>query len=115
MVTGSMMAVQTSTVNMMGFFIICRGSSFTKECLTLSMTCSLWNRDELLLLLIISYSYNVKCSAMVLNACTGKNDRAATMKMTANVITPNVPVSVLSVPALSGMYFFFARMPAIAT
>ena len=52
---------------------------------------------------------------MVLSACTGKNDKAATIKMTANVITPNVAVSVFNVPALSGINFFLARIPAMAT
>ena len=44
MVTGSMIAVQISTVNMIGFLIICRGSSFTNDCLTLSITCSFSKR-----------------------------------------------------------------------
>ena len=51
----------------------------------------------------------------MLKACAGKNDNAATMNITANVITPNVTVSVLRVPALSGIYFFCAKRPAIAT
>ena len=33
-------------------------------------------------------------------ACAGKNERAATMMMTAKVISEKVPVSVFSVPAL---------------
>lgn len=52
---------------------------------------------------------------MVLKACTGKNDSAATINMTAKVMTPNVTVSVLRVPALSGIYFFCANKPAMAT
>lgn len=60
-------------------------------------------------------NYKLKCSAIVLNACTGKNDSAATIKITANVITPNVTVSVCNVPALSGINFFLARIPAMAT
>ena len=52
---------------------------------------------------------------IVLNACTGKNDKAATMKITANVITPNVNVSVFNVTALSGIIFFCASKPAMAT
>ena len=60
-------------------------------------------------------NYKLKCSAIVLNACTGKNDRAATMKITAKVITANVTVSVFSVPALSGINFFCASKPAMAT
>ena len=51
-------------------------------------------------------NYKLKCSAIVLKACTGKKDRAATMKITTNVIIPKVSVSVFSVPALSGMNFF---------
>ena len=48
-------------------------------------------------------------------ANAGKKLNAATINITANTIMPNVEVSVLSVPALSGTYFFFARIPAIAT
>ena len=50
--------------------------------------------------------YRLKCSAIVLSACAGKKDKAAIMKMTAKVIMAKVTVSVFSVPALSGMYFF---------
>ena len=35
--------------------------------------------------------------------------------ITANVIIPNVHESVLNVPADSGIYFLFARMPEMAT
>ena len=49
------------------------------------------------------------------NANAGKNDNAAMINITANTMMPNVDVSVLSVPALSGTYFFFARIPAMAT
>ena len=49
------------------------------------------------------------------NARAGKNESAATMMITAKTITPNVPVSVFKVPALSGTNFFFARMPAMAS
>src|ERR1700743_2467459 len=49
------------------------------------------------------------------NASDGKNDRAATINITANIIIPNVVVSVLSVPADSGMNFLLANNPAIAT
>ena len=66
-------------------------------------------------LLFTNYYYKLKCSAIVLNACAGKNDKAATIKITAKVITPKVTVSVFSVPALSGTYFFPANRPAMAT
>ena len=56
-----------------------------------------------------------KCSAIGPNASAGKNDSAATMAITAKTINPNVPVSVFNVPALSGIYFLFAKIPAIAT
>ena len=49
------------------------------------------------------------------NDKAGKNDKAAMIKITANTMMPKVEVSVLRVPALSGTYFFFAKMPAIAT
>ena len=45
------------------------------------------------------------------SASAGKNERAATMMMTAKVISEKVPVSVRSVPALSGMHFFDASSP----
>ena len=56
-----------------------------------------------------------KNSEMGPKANAGKKFNAATINITANTIIPNVDVSVLSVPALSGTYFFFARMPAMAT
>ena len=49
------------------------------------------------------------------SANAGKKLSAATINITANTMIPNVDVSVLSVPALSGTYFFFARIPAMAT
>ena len=52
---------------------------------------------------------------MALRSKPGKNDNAATIIMTANTITPKVTVSVLSVPADSGMNFLLASIPAIAT
>lgn len=51
----------------------------------------------------------------MLSAWAGKNDKAATIKITARVIMPNVTVSVRNVPAPSGIDFFFASIPAIAT
>ena len=44
----------------------------------------------------------------------GKKDKAAKIMMTANVINPNVSVSVFRVPALSGIYFLLAKIPAMA-
>ena len=38
--TISMTTVTTSTVNIIGFFIITRGFSFTNDCFKLSITCS---------------------------------------------------------------------------
>ena len=84
------------------FYDVCKSESFVAEHNSVSYQSSLLN-------------YRLKCSAIVLKACTGKKDRAATMKMTANVITPNVTVSVFNVPALSGTNFFRASSPAIAT
>ena len=57
----------------------------------------------------------VKYSAIGPKANTGKNANAAIITITVNVTTPKVPVSVLNVPSLSGMYFFCANNPAIAT
>ena len=56
-----------------------------------------------------------KYSAIGPNVNAGKKARAAMMAMTVNTNRPNVDVSVLSVPALSGMYFLLANKPAIAT
>ncbi len=52
---------------------------------------------------------------MELSDSAGKNDSAATIMITANVIPANVNVSVFNVPALSGMDFFSASNPAMAT
>jgi hypothetical protein len=57
----------------------------------------------------------LKNSAIGPNARDGKKDKAATTMITARVMIPNVPVSVWSVPADSGMYFFLASIPAMAT
>src|SRR5579872_3091909 len=56
-----------------------------------------------------------KYSAIGPNERAGKKDNAATIRITDSTIIPKVPVSVFRVPALSGMYFFLARMPAMAT
>src|SRR4051794_40918210 len=56
-----------------------------------------------------------KYSAIGPSDNAGKKLNAATINITAKIIMPNVDVSVLSVPELSGTYFFFARIPAIAT
>lgn len=57
----------------------------------------------------------LKYSAKGPNTSEGKNASAAIIIITASVINPNVPVSVLNVPADSGIYFFFDITPAIAT
>ena len=49
------------------------------------------------------------------NVSAGKNANAATIAITAKTIKPKVEVSVFNVPALSGMYFFDGRIPAMAT
>ena len=59
--------------------------------------------------------YFEKYSDIGPNASAGKKLSAAIMAITAKTMMPNVVVSVFSVPALSGTYFFFAKMPAIAT
>src|SRR6185437_12214719 len=55
------------------------------------------------------------CSAIGPKASDGKNDSAATINITAKIITPKVAVSVLSVPADSGINFLLASIPAMAT
>src|ERR1700730_15729022 len=57
----------------------------------------------------------LKYSAIGPSASGGKYESAVTMTMTAIVIIPNVSVSVLNVPAESGIYFLFAKRPAMAT
>ena len=59
--------------------------------------------------------FNKKYSARGPRAKAGKKAKAAKIIMTAYVIIENVPVSVLNVPADSGITFFDARMPAMAT
>src|SRR5580692_183894 len=49
------------------------------------------------------------------NTSDGKKAKAAMIIITASVIIPNVPVSVLRVPTDSGIYFFLDIMPAMAT
>ena len=56
-----------------------------------------------------------KCSAIGPKVNAGKNESAATITITAKIITPKVPVSVFNVPADSGTNFLLARIPAIAT
>ena len=56
-----------------------------------------------------------KYSAIGPSVNEGKKDKAATIKITAKTIIPNVPVSVFRVPEPSGIYFLPARVPAIAT
>ena len=104
-----MTTVATSTVYMIGFFIISRGFSFTNDCFRLSINLLLLkqkNADFIFFISSLIQNYKLKCSAIVLKACTGKKDRAATMEITTNVIIPKVSVSVFSVPALSGINFF---------
>ena len=57
----------------------------------------------------------LKYSAIGPNASAGKNESAATIKITAKTIKPKVGVSVFSVPLLSGIYILDAKIPAIAT
>ena len=57
----------------------------------------------------------LKYSAIGPNANAVKNESATKMMITANTMIPKVPVSVFSVPELSGMYFFPASIPAMAT
>lgn len=45
----------------------------------------------------------------------GKKDNNAIIRMTANTIVANVAVSVLNVPSPSGINFFSAKSPAMAT
>ena len=46
------MAVQTSTVNMMGFFTMIRGFNLTNDCFKLVKTCSFSNKEADLLFFI---------------------------------------------------------------
>ena len=57
----------------------------------------------------------LKYSAIGPKVSAGKKDRAATIKITLKVITAKVAVSVFNVPALSGINFFCASRPAMAT
>jgi len=93
-----------------------------KDCLSASFTKLLSNNfvflecfDIIIYLNALKGFYNEKYSAIGPNASAGKKDKAATITITANTIKPKVAVSVFNVPALSGIYFLFANMPAIAT
>ena len=55
------------------------------------------------------------CSAIGPNVKAGKKDNAAIINITANIIMPNVAVSVFNVPADSGTNFLLANIPAMAT
>ena len=66
-------------------------------------------------LMILRFYLIPKYSAIGPNASAGKNDKAAMMNMTAKIIMAKVEVSVFKVPALSGTYFFFASIPAMAS
>ena len=48
-------------------------------------------------------------------AKAGKKDKAATIAITTKMTKPKVEVSVFKVPELSGINFFSASNPAIAT
>ena len=60
------------------------------------------------------YYFIVTYSASGPNVRTGKNDKAAIIKIITNVIRAKVDVSVLSVPTLSGINCYPANNPAIA-
>src|SRR6185437_16872923 len=117
MQTKNMTAVPISTVNITGLRKSMLGFSLMKDCFIASLTSSGSNNlfDRLCLDIYLLFYFMLKNSAIGPNASAGKKESAATIMITANVMIPNVPVSVLSVPALAGMYFFFARIPAIAT
>ena len=66
-------------------------------------------------LLVFYFYFTEKYSAIGPNVKAGKNDKAATIRITAKTNNPKVEVSVFKVPLLSGMYFFEAKIPAIAT
>ena len=57
----------------------------------------------------------VRYSAIGPSVKAGKKAKAAISTITPKVINPKVGVSVFKVPALSGMNFFWAKSPAIAT
>ncbi len=60
------------------------------------------------------FTHKEKYSAIGPSVSAGKNDSAAMMMITHNNTALNATLSTLSVPALSGMYFFDASEPAIA-
>src|SRR6476646_12181838 len=108
--------VPSSTVNITGFRNITPGSSFIKDCFSAGSTSSEANMDNFFLgfIIICSYDFMLKYSAMGPSVSAGKNDRAVMMMMTAKVMMPNVNESVRSVPADSGMYFLLANSPTMA-
>src|ERR1700759_3405402 len=109
--------VHISTVNITGLRNILFGLSLMKDCFNASFTnAGSKSFTGVFKFFDINYFYLIpKYSAIGPSDKAGKNESAAIIKITANTMMPNVPVSVFNVPALSGVYFFLARIPAIAT
>src|SRR3569833_1567521 len=110
-----MMTVPISTVNITGLRIMVLGFSFMND--SLSAVCTKAGSNNLfdLLFMVLYYLSIEKYSAIGPKASEGKYDNALSTIITAKVIAPKVIVSVFCVPADSGINFFWASKPAIAT
>src|ERR1700685_48829 len=111
----------TSTTNITGFAASVLGFSFTKESHTACTTISCPQRDFSLLLVLVAISPSntfpaciIKCSRIGPRLNAGKNVNALTISTTETSSTVKSGVVTGKVPADSGTYFFFARLPAIA-
>src|SRR4030088_412628 len=110
----------TSTTNITGFFIMFRGSSFTKESQSARRTIFKSQMDFDFLFSAISPQKVLptdinRCSRMGPRLSAGKKVRAPTMGFTPTSSTLNNGVVTGNVPSEGGTYFFLARLPAMAS
>src|SRR5580692_5554501 len=110
----------TSTTNITGFFIMFRGSSFTKESQSARRTIFMSQIDfdfffsAIFPQKVFPTDIN-RCSSMGPRLSTGKKVRDPTMRITPTSSTLNNGVVTGNVPSDGGTYFFFARLPAMAS
>src|SRR5580658_8138860 len=110
----------TSTTNITGFFIMFRGSSFTKESRSARRTIFMSQIDfdfffsAIVPQKVLPTDIN-RCSSIGPKLSAGKNVNAPTMRITPTNNTLNNGVVTGNVPKDGGTYFFLAKFPAIAS
>ena len=113
-----MTTVATSTVNIIGFFIIIRGFSFTNDCFKLSITCSFGNKEADLLSFISSLIqyHKLKCSSNC-TQCMYREERQRSNNEDNHKCHDSESQCIRSfnVPAPSGMNSSVPSNPAMAT